>query len=165
MEGGAWVAEGAADELEVEVGAAQVSDDQAEEDDWELCQFPPQGASEEVEAQVVEAGCKTAATTVGVAAAVDEAHDSLWLSIEDWKCMREGQCRKRMTMLKDTLKLTAVEEALLAAELDDEDTPEGAAASLTLQILPPLFLYFRETLPVLLLMAPSGIPFTVASLA
>lgn len=77
MERGAWVAEGAADELEVEVGAAQVSDDQAEEDDWELCQFPPQGASEEVEAQVVEAGCKTAATTVGVAAAVDEAQDSL----------------------------------------------------------------------------------------
>ena len=68
-------------------------------------------------------------------------------------------------VLEDILKLTAVDEALLAAELDDEAKLEGAAASLTLQILPPLFLYFRETLLVLLLMAASGIPFTVASLA
>lgn len=51
----------------------------------------------------------------------------------------------------------------LAAELE-ADSVAGAAASLTLQILPPLFLYFREGLPVLLTI-PSGIPFTVASLA
>ena len=59
--------------------------------------------------------------------------------------------------------LTAVDE-VLAAELEAE-AMGAEPASLTLQILPPLFLYFRDVLPVLLLMMPSGIPLTVASLA
>ena len=61
------------------------------------------------------------------------------------------------------IELTAVDE-VLAAELEAEAV--GAEpTSLTLQILPPLFLYFRDVLPVLLLMIPSGIPLTVTSLA
>lgn len=77
------MAEGTAAEEEVEVGSLQL-EVQADDECWPLSQSPPQGALELEEAadQVLEAGCKTAATTVGVAAA-DEAAEA----VEDCKGM------------------------------------------------------------------------------